>query len=75
MSKSDPFLIIYKKKNLKPGEKMNTGNYHGEMYTQDWVAVHKTETVKDNLNPTWRPFKARIHFLDAFLTANYVSSS
>ena len=58
MSKSDPFLVVYKKKTLQPGEKFSSiPNYHGEMSPSDWVAVHKTEIVKDNLNPNWKPFK------------------
>jgi len=28
-----------------------------------WVVVHKTEWIKDNLNPTWRPFTIDINTL------------
>jgi len=64
LSKSDPFLIIYKKKTLKPDEKLESPpGYHGEMVASEWVPVHKTEVVKDNLNPTWKPFKLDVEKL------------
>ncbi|CAL4097121.1 unnamed protein product [Meganyctiphanes norvegica] len=40
-SKSDPFLIIYRRSNG---------------CTDTFVPVHRTETIMDNLNPVWKPF-------------------
>ncbi|XP_064409863.1 copine-3 isoform X1 [Latimeria chalumnae] len=38
-----------------------------EFYTQTadgkWQLVHRTEVIKNNLNPTWRPFKISLHSL------------
>jgi copine 5/8/9 len=39
--KSDPFLVI-----LKRGKG-----------AEEWVKVHQTEVIKNNLNPVWRPFE------------------
>eukprot|EP01087_Luapelamoeba_hula_P003398 TRINITY_DN131_c1_g1_i2.p1 TRINITY_DN131_c1_g1~~TRINITY_DN131_c1_g1_i2.p1 ORF type:complete len:205 (+),score=35.26 TRINITY_DN131_c1_g1_i2:151-765(+) len=47
-----------KDKSAKKAKKMS-GKAHGG----GWVVVHKTEWVKDNLNPTWRPFTIDINTL------------
>ncbi|XP_077983010.1 copine-3-like [Glandiceps talaboti] len=42
--KSDPYLEFWK-----------AGNRSG-----DWVLVHRTEYIKNNINPTWKPFKVSV---------------
>jgi len=47
-----------KDKAAKKGKKVS-GKAHGG----GWVVAHKTEWIKDNLNPTWRPFTIDINTL------------
>jgi hypothetical protein len=41
-SKSDPFLRFFRSR--------------GEAGS-DWILVHETEVIMDNLNPVWKPFE------------------
>jgi len=49
----------YQANPFKPKKKKKTG-HGGKMgkmgKNSGWVIVHKTEVIKNNLNPTWRPF-------------------
>ncbi|KAJ3343931.1 Copine-5 [Gonapodya sp. JEL0774] len=49
---SDPYLVVSK---LRPGGGGSGGGSKG--LAGDWVVVHKTETVMNNLNPGFREFK------------------
>ena len=60
-SKSDPFLILSRPRDLhtiptsyktQSGSQINTFG--------DWVVVHKTEWILNNQNPTWKPFKLNL---------------
>jgi C2 domain len=58
-SKSDPFLVMYASRSGRASSKAkgkDSGKKRG-----DWVAVHKTETIKNNLNPVWRPFQLDLY--------------
>lgn len=48
---------------------MNTDGYFGKsdpflkFYKKsgdDWLPVHKTEMIKDDLNPVWKPFQISV---------------
>ncbi|XP_061458522.1 copine-3 isoform X1 [Rhineura floridana] len=37
--------------------------FHKQTSEGNWVMVHRTEVVKNNLNPVWRPFKIHLNSL------------
>ncbi|KAM3841259.1 copine-3 isoform 1-T2 [Vipera latastei] len=37
--------------------------FHKQISEGKWVMVHRTEVVKNNLNPVWRPFKISLNSL------------
>merc|ERR1711974_134169 len=52
-SKSDPFLKF--SCSAKGGTSSATGHF-ARSSDGGWIPVHKTETIRNNLNPTWQPF-------------------
>lgn len=69
-SKSDPFVILSAPKGMaafKTHKKNKKGKGKGKSKSNksgfnpaDWTPIHKTETIKNNHNPTWRPFKVNL---------------
>ncbi|XP_068381975.1 copine-3 isoform X2 [Eschrichtius robustus] len=37
--------------------------FHKQMSDGNWLMVHRTEVIKNNLNPVWRPFKISLNSL------------
>ncbi|XP_042300282.1 copine-3-like, partial [Sceloporus undulatus] len=37
--------------------------FHKQTSEGNWVMVHRTEVIKNNLNPVWRPFKISLNSL------------
>lgn len=60
-SKSDPFLVFSRAR----AQSMDKAEKNIE-----WVKVHETEPISNNLNPVWRPFQIKLQRLcnaDKFL--------
>jgi len=46
----------FKQKKSKAGKNKAVKKINQNAFSGGWVVIHKTETIQDNLNPTWRPF-------------------